>query len=333
VDEEPAEYYFHIMDTEYYPVTSVSAVYGDGELIPSGSWSVNLNTGIITMAAGVAEDFADSVTCDFIGAPIYNAVAIIKDIMAKYANIEFIPTNYDTTETNRTQSRTANVSIYLADEGKVIDAVELCCKDTDIGFIVLNDGRFSARRYESDRTPRRTIETDEWTAPPTISIDESKILSGVTVLYKPRREAGEWSRHHNDDYEVEVNRRYKNLNGREVETNLTTLADAAARSESIMALSKEIFEQVNRKTVFRHVDLEIMDFIVSSPVTRPGSVERPAIYEIVGINKNLDTFDLSLTLQFVRFYTPPAPEVFNSGILWYEKLYGHKLHTVAYGGE
>jgi len=94
---------------------------------------------------------------------------------------------------------------------------------------------------------------------------------------------------------------YKSKQGeKEINTNLTSLTDAQAKSETIMAASKQIYDIVKRSVNFSFYELEIMDFVTCDPYARRTATEAPAIWEVIGIDKNLDNWDISLTLRYIK---------------------------------
>jgi hypothetical protein len=337
-DESAATYLFFLSDTEYHDITSVSTVYLDGIAMSEADWSINLATGIISIAATKYVTRDDqisiaanrgSVTADFIGADIHNALAIIKDVLNHYGSQEFTPTYFNTAEYNRAMSIAADCCWYSAEEKTIKDVIEDCCVASDVSFIVQDDGKYTARTYSTTRSPVRTIKTQEWISEPATSIDESKFLSSLTVLYNKNQGSNKFERYHNADYEVEVTKRYKGLKTKELETTLTTESGAASKSERIMELSKLVPEVVKRTTKIQNIDLEIMDFIIASPVSRPNKKEQFGIYEITGINKNLSSFEVALDMRFIRSYTPEPETLTYDGILWNHKLYSDNLYSQA----
>lgn len=324
--ESPANYTFLIMDTYWYNVTSISGVYVNGVAV---SYSSSLSAGTITISASEFEGGPDGVTVDFIGANISNLGEIIQDIMSKYANVQFIPTNYNILEFNRVKSVSRNGAVAIYDTEKLIDTIEKCCIANDSIFLVQDDGKYTLRQYISNKLPRRTIDYSEWIDEPSITIDEKEFLSQVVIKYNRHVEEDTWYKYLNTDYEAEVIRRYKATQSKELNTILVDEEGAIEKSESIMMFSKNIREVVSRSTKTQNIDLEIMDFIIAEPLKRIYGENRLAIYEIIGIQKNLSKMSVKLDMQFVRWYIAPEEVDYQYGILWNHYLWNDKLYQIS----
>lgn len=327
MDESAAYYQFLVMDTEFHPVSSVTAVYVDGAALTSGQWSLNPATGIITIDDDYCEYNLGDVTADVYGASITLALAVIRDMMYNYGNIAFIPINYDTREWNIAQADSRPVRLYLDEQKPLSEAIEECCVADDVLFFPKDGGVYSARKYDEDRAPTRRIYADEWMGEPQITLDPDKFLSSVRVDYDMDQAEDLFKSYLNTAYEDEVFRRYKSKKTKQIETILATSAGAMAKSETIMALSKEITEIVKRKLKTQHIDMEIMDFVIGSPHTRVGQTEELGVWEVLGVNKNLSSADIEGTFRYVRPYREEPEPDYSQGILWNHKLFGHKLYS------
>ena len=320
-----ASYTFLLADTTYNAITSIEAVYIDGGA--TTLYTADLTAGTITLASAYVSDNLSDVTADFTVSPS-NSLQAARDIIANYAGVSFISTNYNIREWNRAQAKARAIGLYIGEAIEISKAIEYCCVASDAVFIVQDDGKYTARIYNADRTPAKTIYSDEWIGEPAVSIDESEILSSVVKKYSKNWDANTFRSYLNDDYEDEVSTQYKSYQQESIETLLTNENDAAAKSESIMALSKEITDQVKRKVKTQHIDLEVMDFIIAAPKTRYGKTEQWGYYEILGINKNLSKAEIELTMRFVATYTPPAESDYAQGYLWFNRLIEEKLFSV-----
>ncbi len=328
MDETAATYQFLLMDTEFHDVTAVSAVYVGDTQLTAGQWSLNASLGIITINDEYCENDLDDVTVDCTGANIHNSMEIIKDLLLNYGNVQFIPANYDVKEWNGASADARSVYLYLDEQAELIQAIEPCCVASDIIFFPKDGGLFSARAYSEDRVPRKTIDKTEWLDEPQISCDWDKFLSSATINYSKHLKTSKSKSYLNTVYEAEVFARYKSKATKSFDTILATASGAAAKSETIMALSKVIGEIVKRSTGVQNIDLEIMDFIVASPHTRVDETEQLGVYEIIGINKNLTTPRIELTMRYVKPYVE-APEIeYQQGYLWGERIFGEMLHSV-----
>lgn len=324
-ESSPTNYEFLIMDTTDYSISSVSNVYVDNELLGGAHWSVDLDTGILSIASAQVEDNLEDVSCDFVGASETNGIAIIQDLMLKYADLQFISSNFSITQWNTAKADSRDIGLYIDKDIKVIKQIEEICKSIDCIFYVTPDGKYSAKIFDADRTPRKTIESYEWISDPKITIDESRFLSSVKILYNQDYAKGTYTEYLNDNYENEVLRRYKAYNQKEIKTLLATESDAMAISETVMALSKEVKEIATRTVKMQHYDLEIGDFIIASPDTRYGEADNLRIYEIISKNIDFNNFTITLEMRYVKDYEV-VETVYSQGYLYYDDLYFDRLY-------
>ncbi|MBN2401013.1 MAG: hypothetical protein JXN64_01310 [Spirochaetes bacterium] len=325
--QSTSTYQFFICDTQYYPVHAVHSVYVDNELLSPGNYSVNLNTGIISISSTYVSDNLDSVTADVTGVNIKNSLAVAKDLIYNYGNISFIPANYDTREWNIAQANGREVGLCIDEQIELNKSIEKLGDASDTLIFPKDGGKYSARNYDENRTPVRRIYSDEWMDVPKISIDWSQFLSSVRIDYDKDEAEDKFRSYLNTDYEEEVFKRYKSKQFKAIETILATEAGAKSKSETIMKLSKFIPEVVKRKVKTQHIDIEIMDFIIASPHTRVGQTEQPGVWEIIGITKNLTKAEIELTMRWVKTYIEPEVLDYQQGILWGLKIFGDKLHS------
>lgn len=298
------EYYFFIADTEFYDITSVDAVYVEGEELSSAFYSVDLTTGILTIESTYIVDNLEDVTADFTAVDKSNSLEIIKDLLDNYAQIDYNSVNYNTTEYAAAVALARDSSIYVNEPTEMKKIIELCCVDSDAIFLVQDDGKYTARIFDENRTPTRQIYKDEWIDSPNVAIDPSKFLSSARVTYLKDQANDKSYEYLNEDYQLEVLERYKAYQTKTFETNIDNETDAIAKSEAIMQLSKDVPEVVKRTTKIQNVDLEIMDFVICDPKGRISNSENLGVWEIQGISKNLNSYETEFSLRFIEEYTP-----------------------------
>ena len=315
---------FLIADTYWHNLTEVHNVYVDGTLLSEENWSVTLSEGTLSIPSFSSGD----VTVDVTGADVHNAGLVVQDLLQKYSGIEFIDSNFNRPEFNRVKSTARTVGLYIDDTSKVIDQIEKCCVANDMIFLVQDDGRLSMRTYVENRVPAATVYSDEQMTFPSVKINEGEFLSEVLIKYNKHHEDDKWYKYKNDSYIEEVVSRYNAEQSDSFETVLVNRADAEAKSEMIMTFSKRITEQVKMTTKFQHVEREIMDFIVSQPLKRKYGSDRWAVYEVIGIDKDLNKFEVKFDWQFVRWFTPEPEADFQNGVLWNEYLWNDKIYQI-----
>jgi len=146
------------------------------------------------------------------------------------------------------------------------------------------------------------------------------------VKYNQDIDEDKYLQHRNNDYESEVSDRYKQYKEREFETIISNEADAISLSETIMILSRQIWENIGRKTKWQNIDLEIMDFIVSEHSRVKDSEKKWSIYEVTGINKLLSSGDVDLDLRYIADYAVEE-RLYVQGDLWFEFIFNDRIYA------
>jgi len=305
-EEQSSSYYtFLLCDTEYNAVSALGTVKVNNVAV--SVYSSNLAAGTFVLTSAIAGSDKSAVTASFTANAIDNGVDIIKDILKNYADTDYIDEYYDLVETAQavTDCSGRNVALYIKEETDVKKALEKVCIDIDGLFFQHDDGLWTVRIYDSDRTPAQTIEFDEiLEGSPAIDGNEDQFLSSVIIKYNKNQSTGSYSTYENTLYEAEVFAYYKALQTKTLETGLSDLASAQAKSESIMEFSKYIQDIVKIKVGFEFYDLEIMDFVICDPIRRRSGTEIKGVYEIIDINKDFNNFRIQLTLKYIKTYVP-----------------------------
>jgi hypothetical protein len=300
----PATYTFKFCDTEFNNATELTAAYVAKVAVSLSGSTIDLIAGTFTLTAAQVNDQFGDVTCDFTGANITNGVDIIKDLMLNYANTTYISALWDTTETDAAQAISRSTSLYIKDQIKLNKAIEKVCVDIDALFFAKDSGLYSIRIYDADRTPVKTIYKDEWTDEPQIDNNSDEFLTSVIINYNKDQSNDEFYTYEETAYIDDAYAIYKSKQSKTIETGLVTEAAAILKAQTIMDRSKLVQDVVKRSTKFQNYDLEIMDFVICDPRCRKTGTEVPAVWEVIGINKDLTNFEIQLTLQYIKTYTP-----------------------------
>jgi hypothetical protein len=300
----PATYTFKFCDTEFNNATELTAAYVSGVSVSLSGSTIDLTAGTFTLTAAQVNDQFGDVTCDFTGANITNGVDIIKDLMLNYANTTYISALWDTTETDAAQAISRSTSLYIKDQIKLNKAIEKVCVDIDALFFAKDSGLYSIRIYDADRTPVKTIYKDEWTDEPQVDNNSDEFLTSCIIKYNKDQSNDEFYTYEETAYIDDAYAIYKSKQSKTIETGLTTESAATLKARTIMDRSKLVQDVVKRSTKFQNYDLEIMDFVICDPRCRVTGTEVPAVWEVIGINKDLTNFEIQLTLQYIKTYTP-----------------------------
>lgn len=309
----PATWDFMLADTTYHDIGNVVSVYdGDGAVIDPTDYTVDETTGILSINSG---DVADTggVNVTFYGYTdetnpssdtlIENALDVIEDLMLNFGDISFITSNFDVTEWNLAKANAYDVGIFINSPDDLIDIIGKIIASVFGIFFSKNNGLYTCRIFDEDRTPSKTIQNYEWIGDPKIQNNGSEFLSSIRILYNQDLTEEEYSNYLNTDYEEEALLRYKAYQQRDIETLLYNEADAIAISNIQMSQSAEVKDIVTRKVKMQHYDLELGDFIIANPSTRStGAINDFQVWEIVGKSWNLNRFEIALTMKNIKEY-------------------------------
>lgn len=297
-ESSPTYYTFLLCDTEYNQVESGSVtVYMEGAVI--SPYDIDYAAGTFRVVAATVEDNLSDVTADFT-VDIKNGVDIILDLIYRYDFKPLAASFWDIDEVTTAKALSRDTSIYIDDDDELKDIIKNICFDIDALFFIKDDGLYSIRIFDTNRTIAKEIKTDEWTGDPTISNQGDEFLTSCIIKYKKNQSEDKYSQYENNDYKSDAFNIYKKYRSETFETNLTTLADAQAKSETIMEWSSDIQDIITRATVWDHSDLEIMDFVLCSPTTRQSQADAKAVYEVLGVQKDFDNLKVTLTLRYIK---------------------------------
>lgn len=309
---------FLLCDTEFNSAGSLTTVYLQEKSVSVDSYSLTNGTVTLLASASVTingvtytvADNLDGVTADFnaTDSSLQNGVDIIKNLMYRYDDKNYTSTFWDLTETAIAQVVAPDSAVSVDDDKKLQEVIEQLCNDISGVFYTKDNGLYTVRIYDPARPVTKYIIQDEWLDDPDIDNNGSEFLSSVTIRYNHNIANDTYEQYENTDYKEEVFNTYRAYKTTTYDTNLTTLLDAQQKSEYIMSVSKSVGDIVTRIISYT-TDIEIMDFIVASPKTRTYDINGNSIapqygvYEVLGRQKNLDKFELKLTLRYIEDYT------------------------------
>lgn len=308
--ESTSNYTFLFLDTEFNAAGSIQEIRVDG--VVKTPVSTNLLAGTFVLSTGdVAGNFGE-VKIDFT-VNISNGVNILKDLMFRYNNLPFLESFYDITEFDEAEALSRDTSIYIDESSiKLADAIESVANDCDIRFFIKDNGLYTARIYDPGRTPVTRIYSDDWIGDAKIVNNGSEYLTSVRIGYNHDLEEDTRIYYENVDYKESTFEIYKQYKTDTFDTELTTLADATDKSETIMNISKEISDIIDRSVNWYYSFIEPTDFIVGEPAKRiSDTTENLGLYEVLSVDKNLDDFTVDLSLRFVSAYVDPIDTDFD----------------------
>ena len=311
--EEGGSYYtFLICDTKYNAVASLDVVYVDK--IAVSVYSTNLTAGTFVLTSGIAGTNLEVVTADFTMG-ILNGVDIIKDLVKNYDNRPYLSDFWDVVEVDVAQALARNTSVYVNDDKKLQEIIKDVASDIFGLFFPHDDGKYTILIFDENRTPVKIIYKDEWMDDPKMEDNANEFLTSCIVEYHHDLDEDKYRQYENTGYKDDAFDTYKKYNKEPFTTNLTTLADAMAFSEDVLKYRTAVPITVSRTLKFVNYNyrLEIGDFVICDPLTREYNpitkikqVPVMAIWEIIGIVKDIKKMGIALTLRYIKSYVNPA---------------------------
>ncbi len=331
----PSFFTFLFMDTEFHPAVSLDAVYitEDEEVTEVTPVSINLAAGTFQLAAIIAAPDGNllKVTCDFHGANIKNGLAVARDIMLLYCNKPFTEDYYDSGEWADAEGPAADIGLLVDEATEVSELLGYISRDTDVCIFPTDDGRLSARRYNTNREIRKLIQSSEWLTDPEFEFPPDNYLSSCVVKYDKDRSSSDYRTYTEDDQKDEIYARYRVDKEEEIETNLTTEDDAKAKALTVMELCGGIPEIVSRSTKAQNMDIELMDLIIAEYERQEKfdlaeNLKRWHIFEIIEVDKKILSGEVALKMRTIRDFPYPVVFFMYGMPLLGMRLMGHKLH-------
>lgn len=324
----PAYYTFFLSDIEWYPITSLDQVYVNG--VPTAYYSVNLTAGTFQMTAASVVNNLSNVTAQFTATAIQNGVEIIKDLMLKYNGTSYVASLWDLTEVALASASALNTSVYInTNEAKLYDVLTQICVDLDARFFQHDNGLWTIRLYDQNRAVKATtgiILQDEWIGEPEIVNNADQFLTSVTINYKKEQKDGGYAGvYTNTSYKTATYAIFKAYQETVINTNLVTEAAAIAKSNTILNISSNPQDIIQRSVSINHDDIEICDFIIASPSTRFNQTPVWGIYEVMATEKNYENMTFNYSLRYVR--VPVLADFTTAGI---SPAYTGTFETVLY---
>lgn len=308
----PSTYQFYVVDTTYNPLLSVSNVYANSKTLSTALWSYS-TTGLVYVSSSatiidsgnsttVIASNLGTLTADFVSASTEMlGLNVITDMLKNYATIstETLVNNYNSTEWIASLTGSREVGIYVRNETQISEIIQKICVAEDGIFLVLDDGRFTFRRDSTTYTSVRTLQLDEWMNDPEVEYKRSEYLTSIKVKYDMNQNAGSYKSYTDTTYEATSFFKYRTYSQIEQDTVLTSTVDVAVKSDLVMKHSKDIIPTVTRKTKTQNVDLEINDIILASHSRLSESTAVWKKYKLIGINKDLDSNEVTLIQRWV----------------------------------
>ena len=254
--------------TNYSAIHEITTVYHKGEALTTSSGddiylkSTDLTTAefVLNKAADVELDFKEvEVTFqgyeDGSGALIDNGLDIIKELIVNHTDALYNTSWFDTTTWASVQSEVDNVYLWVDDEEDLIKLIESIARSIRVQFDTTGAGLYTARIYESFKTPDTKVHGDELLEPLELEYSADEWISRATVEYANGKKYVDTSE------ESTVKERFKQARNRTFETVLVDDADAQSFATEAINLQKELRPLVPVTTKTQITGLAVEDHV------------------------------------------------------------------------
>ncbi len=294
-----------VCDTSNHPIQSVTSVYVErDDSIVSVVPNYNVNTGQVWFPVASGETEPPKAYADVSGFAITNALDIIVDLLNLYCDIRYTSTFYNLTEWAAVRSSVPSLGLYIgeSDPVEVKKIIEEICISAGMMFYPTTDGKFTVKKTNLNAPVLRTIKPEELNDLK-FSKPRSEYLSSVVIKYNKAVGLDGWEILDFKNYEQDVYHTYSVYQSKTYETAITSLTDATARAEEIMAQCKTIGFILSGWTWKQHADLDIEDHVYArySRITEP---EKWGEFRVIGNNFDPQNEKTQLTLKWIRDYVP-----------------------------
>jgi len=219
--------------------------------------STSLATGSFVLAEADARNDSDvpyecRVTGS-VGIPVTYASDIIKDFNDRYLEVEYLASNYDTTEWEAEEIALETAGLVLDEEKKMFEWIAVIQDGANVGFRYdfLPDGRRTIRVDDFDRAVSRSVDTEDILNIDVLPVKSNKkLLTAIAeVKYAKDYNASKFLSVIDNTHESETFRSYRKKPKKDIETILTLEAHAIARAAWHIGRFKDV-PKILEATVF-----------------------------------------------------------------------------------
>jgi hypothetical protein len=306
-----ATYNFVICDVADHAagIQAINQIYidkGDGPVAASAvTQSLTAATFVLSGGSAVDEyEPGDDVTADFEGyasggAIISNGLHIITDILSVYLDKTYNTDVYDTTEWTSAQTAAYDCGLWVEDKKDIATIIEDISISNFGSFIVKNDGLYTFRMTDNERTTAKTIVRETQLEQPSADFKSEEFLTSVIIAYDKDQAEDEFIEYPDTSRQTTVFNNYSTYREKVFETLLTTAADGSALASSILDLTDSIVPTFSVKTKTQNIDLLLLDNVILQVDRMQSTWFGNTKAEVVGIVYNLDDYEVDLQCRFI----------------------------------
>jgi hypothetical protein len=218
-----------------------------------------------------------------------NGIQILEDILSDYGDLAYSAANYDQTAWGIKKTAAYNVGYAITDETEIGKAIEVLSMTQFGNFLRKDDGKYTFIKWTSSATVTTTISNVDFLrdSTPSIDWDGTAFLSSCAIGYRRDWANNKHAYYNNALYQTDAFTKYKKYQHKSFDTLLTNATDAAAYSEEVMALMKDVKPVYSFTTGARYIDIEIGD-AVEVQFDRPNQTMAGLITgEVIEVEKDL----------------------------------------------
>jgi len=315
-----ADFDYHICDTAYGDIQSITAVYFDGQLdtgsgktdvaryLTSGEYSVDLTTGVIT----IEDCIKGKVWVYGTFTTMSESVEIITFLLDEFAGLPFIDTFYNLDEIQDIQDAGYTTHVFIITKGKeLFKVIEQLVLEIQVDFFQ-QEGIYTMRFSNELRAVTEEIETYEFiSTPPAWDNTREKTIKTIEVLYNKDYREDLTDRYYDASKESEALLNNRRAEDKTFEVNLNNQVHVELIYDQyysrFIKLPRTV--TVNRTIPFTAGLTDFISFpVVRKTIDNEKEIFPDALYKIVSINRVENTVDVAY------FEDSPVEPVFVAGV-------------------
>lgn len=282
----PANYTFKVADVADHAngIAAISQVYVNGE---AKNMSANNMTDATFSIASANYAPGRTVTADVVGFNTTNALSVIEDIIDTYTDIAYNATYFDITEWAAARNNAHNIGLLVEEEKTVADIIADIAKSEAANFLAKDSGLYTWKKFSKNGNASWAAELREIENPASSDQDYDNYLTSVHVKYNRDWSSNAGTIESKEDLAAGIYQKYGQYRSYELDTLLTTEADAEELAAWLMDYMKDSRQIIENTLPVKYIETEIGD-IVDLNGDRPDKVWMGLIRcEVIGIKKQL----------------------------------------------
>lgn len=317
-NEGGSSFSFKLCDTTYHAINAIDQVYVGGVAVSHGGEDLTNATFTLTSAQYEA---GDEVTADIEGytdgSLIENTLDIIADLLNNHYDMPFSSALFNTLKWDTSIAYKSN--LFLNSQLDFFKAIEKLTINSLVTFLKEDDGRWSARIFNSAKAIDQIITKEDIIEYVDINDDIDKSMTSVTVNYNPRYSNDKTDTYIDTTQETTLFAETGVIKRGTYNTSLTDSTEATEFTTSVLELYGGIYRDFALVLPISAVEREIGD-IVRAEIVRPKCPEVGTYKcEVVKTTKKLDNGTVMLTL---RPFEQVNPTEYEEGSYWGDTYWG-----------